>query len=58
MLGDVVLKVEGQAIAHPADLLPFVDEDRVGAELSFKVLRAGASREVRVRVGQRNGQAA
>jgi S1-C subfamily serine protease len=58
MLGDVVLKVEGQAIAHPEDLLPFVDEDRVGAELSFRVLRAGAGREVRVRVGQRNGQAA
>lgn len=58
LIGDVVLKVDGQAIAHPADLLPFVDEDRVGAELSVKVLRAGATRELRLKVGQRNGQAA
>ena len=50
--------MEGQAIAHPGDLLPFVDEDRVGAELSVKVLRAGATRELRIKVGQRNGQAA
>ena len=58
LIGDVIIKVEGQAIAHPGDLLPFVDEDRVGAELSVKVLRAGATRELRIKVGQRNGQAA
>ncbi len=58
LIGDVILKVEGQPIAHPEDLLPFVDEDRVGAELSVRVLRAGAARELRVKVGQRNGQAA
>jgi S1-C subfamily serine protease len=58
LIGDVILKVEGQAIAHPEDLLPFVDEDRVGAQLSVKVLRAGACRDLRVKVGQRNGPAA
>lgn len=58
LIGDVILKVEGHAIANPEDLLPFVDEDRVGADLSVRVLRAGAAREVQVKVGQRNGQAA
>jgi S1-C subfamily serine protease len=58
LIGDVLLKVEGQPVAHPADLLPFVDEDRVGAALSFRVLRAGGGRDVRVTVGQRDGQAA
>ena len=58
LIGDVVLKVDGQPTAGPADLLPFVDEDRVGATLSFRVLRAGATRDVRVTVGQRDGQAA
>jgi serine protease DegQ len=58
LIGDVVIRVDAQPIAHPADLLPFVDEDRVGAELSVRLLRAGAVREVRVKVGQRNGQTA
>jgi S1-C subfamily serine protease len=58
VIGDVILKVEGQPIAHPEDLLPFVDEDRVGAEVAVRILRAGAVREVRVKVGQRDGQAA
>ena len=58
LIGDVVLKVDGQPTSGPADLLPFVEEDRVGATLSFRVLRAGATRDVRVTVGQRDGQAA
>jgi S1-C subfamily serine protease len=58
LIGDVILKVDGHPIARPEDLLPFVDEDRVGAEVSVRVLRAGASHDVRVKVGQRDGQAA
>ena len=58
LLGDVILKVDGHVIAHPSDLLPFVDEDRVGTEVSVRVLRAGAPLEARVKVGQRNGQEA
>jgi S1-C subfamily serine protease len=57
-IGDVILKADGQPIVHPADLLPFVDEDRVGAEIAVRLLRAGSTLEVRVKVGQRTGQAA
>ena len=58
LIGDAILKVDGQAVGHPGDLLPFVDEDRVGAELAVRVLRAGALVDVTVKVGQRDGQAA
>lgn len=58
LIGDVIFKVDGQPIAHPGDLLPFVDEDRVGSEITVKVLRAGAAQDVRVTVGQRTGEAA
>jgi S1-C subfamily serine protease len=57
LLGDVVVSVEGQPTAEPADLLPALDEDRVGREVVLRVLRAGELREVRVTVGER-GRAA
>ena len=53
LLGDVVVGVDGQPTAEPADLLPALDEDRVGREIVLRVLRAGELREVPVTVGER-----
>jgi S1-C subfamily serine protease len=58
LLGDVILSVEGQPVSHPGDLLPFLDEERVGSELALKLLRAGNPAEARVTVGARGGKAA
>jgi S1-C subfamily serine protease len=58
LLGDVILSVEGQIVSHPGDLLPFLDEDRVGTELGLKLLRAGGVLELRVTVGSRGAKAA
>jgi S1-C subfamily serine protease len=58
LLGDVILSVEGHAVVHPGDLVPFLDEERVGAELVLKLLRAGGVVEARVTVGARGGKAA
>jgi S1-C subfamily serine protease len=52
-LGDALLSVEGQAVSHAGELLPFLEEERIGQPLSARVWRAGAVREVRVVVGER-----
>jgi S1-C subfamily serine protease len=54
-LGDVLLSFDGHTLRHPSDLLPLLDETRVGAVVSAKILRGGEPREVRVSVGSRNG---
>jgi S1-C subfamily serine protease len=54
-LGDLLLSFDGHALRHPSDLLPLLDETRVGAEASARILRASEPRELRVTVGSRNG---
>lgn len=53
MLGDVIVAVEGRAASEPTDLLPALDEDKVGREIVVRILRAGELREVRATVGER-----
>jgi S1-C subfamily serine protease len=53
LLGDVLAGIEGQALAHPAELLPFLEEDRIGSELHVRVIRGGDVRELTVQVGPR-----
>ena len=53
MLGDVLLALDGHPLAHPADLLPLLDEDRIGAPSRARVLRGGEVREVEIVVGAR-----
>lgn len=52
-LGDALLSVEGQAVSHAGELLPFLEEERIGQPLSARVWRAGAVRELRVVVAER-----
>lgn len=56
MLGDVLLGLEGSPVSQVSDLLPFLEEDRVGQELSARVLRAGQVQEVRIVVGTRGAR--
>lgn len=53
MLGDVLLALDGHPLAHPADLLPLLDEDRIGTTSRARVLRGGEVREVEIVIGAR-----
>lgn len=57
LLGDVLLAVDGQALATAADLLPVLEEDRIGTEVAVRYLRAGALHDARLTVAAR-GEAA
>jgi S1-C subfamily serine protease len=53
LLGDVLLQADGRALSHPSELLPFLEEERIGSALKLRILRAGAPKDVEVKVGQR-----
>jgi S1-C subfamily serine protease len=57
-LGDTLVALEGRAVTHAADLLPFLEEERIGAELPARIVRAGELRDVRLAVGARDERAA
>jgi S1-C subfamily serine protease len=56
VLGDAILAFAGTPLRHPGELLPLLEEERIGKEVALSVLRAGEVREVRVTVGARNGK--
>jgi len=53
LVGDLLLQVEGKPLSHAGELLPLLEEERIGAELSARVWRAGAARDLRIVVGTR-----
>lgn len=53
LLGDVLLTADGQALASAADLLPILEEERIGTEVEVRYLRAGALHEARLTVAAR-----
>jgi S1-C subfamily serine protease len=53
LLGDVLVALDGQPVASASDLLPFLEEERIGAAVQAQVLRAGAYRDVPLSVGAR-----
>jgi S1-C subfamily serine protease len=53
LLGDALLAFGGTPLAHPGDLLPLLEEERVGQAVALRLLRAGEVREVAVTVGAR-----
>lgn len=53
LVGDVLLRAGEDRLTHPGALMPALDEDRVGRELSLRILRAGEERTVAVVVGER-----
>jgi S1-C subfamily serine protease len=58
LLGDVLVSLDGSPLAHPAALLPLLDEDRIGAQARARVLRAGELRDVALVVGTRGAERA
>jgi S1-C subfamily serine protease len=54
-LGDVILAFSGTPVRHPGELLPLLEEERIGKEGTLRVLRAGEVRDLQVTVGARNG---
>jgi S1-C subfamily serine protease len=53
VLGDAIVALGGHAVDEPADLLPVLEEERIGDAVTMKVLRAGEVRELQVTVGAR-----
>jgi S1-C subfamily serine protease len=52
LVGDVLLAIDGQLIAHPADLSAQL-EARQGTEVTAKIARAGAVQHLRLTPGER-----
>jgi S1-C subfamily serine protease len=53
VIGDVIVSVGGDPIAEPEDLVLVLRPERVGQELTVRILRGGEPRELRVTIGER-----
>ncbi len=53
LVGDVLLAAAGEPLTHPGALLPLLDEESVGRDLAFEIVRAGQPLSLRVAVGER-----
>jgi S1-C subfamily serine protease len=53
LLGDALVALGGVAVCEPGDLLPLLEEERIGEPLVVRLVRAGEVREVTVTVGAR-----
>ena len=58
LLGDVLVAVDGHGLSSPGDLLPFLEEDRIGTAVPVRIVRAGELRDVTVTVGAREPRGA
>jgi S1-C subfamily serine protease len=56
-LGDVLLAFDGQPLQRPGDLLPLLEETKVGATVDARVLRAGELRTLPVTIALRQARA-
>lgn len=57
LVGDILLALDGAPLAHAGDLLPLLEEERIGAAAAARVWRAGELREVAVTIGARGAEA-
>jgi S1-C subfamily serine protease len=53
LVGDLLLSLDGQALASPDDIVDLLLGERVGRTVSARVLRGGVPAEVSVTVGER-----
>ncbi len=53
LVGDLLLEFEGHPIESPEDLLDLLTGERIGRNVSLRVLRGGAVQELDVTVGER-----
>ncbi|HEY3065639.1 MAG TPA: trypsin-like peptidase domain-containing protein [Methylomirabilota bacterium] len=57
VIGDVIVSIDGRAIADPGDLVAVLQPDRVGSAVTTRILRGGEPRDVPVTVGERPSRA-
>jgi S1-C subfamily serine protease len=54
LLGDTIVALEGSAVQQHDDLLALLSADRVGSNVTLKIVRGGQVQEISVTVGERN----
>lgn len=54
--GDALLSLGGAPIAEPGDLLPLLEEERIGEAVPVRLVRAGEVRELAITVGARGAR--
>jgi serine protease Do len=50
-LGDVIVAVDGQAVANADDLNSILGQHKIGDAVTLAILRDGARRDIRVTLG-------
>ncbi len=53
ILGDTILGFNGQAVRHMDDLMVALTEEKIGSQVSVRVLRGGHIQEIKVTIGER-----
>jgi S1-C subfamily serine protease len=56
LVGDVLLSFDGSAVGHMGDLLPLLEEERIGDQARVRIARGGTVKEVQVTIGARGGR--
>jgi S1-C subfamily serine protease len=56
LLGDVVVSANGHAVRDPRDLLAALGPDSIGRPLKLRVIRAGAPRDLDIKVRERSAR--
>jgi serine protease DegQ len=54
VLGDVLVAFQGKPVTHVGELFELLDEDRIGAEATARIVRGGEARDLKITVGARN----
>jgi S1-C subfamily serine protease len=57
LVGDALLALGGERLSEPGDLLPLLEEERIGHPIAARVVRGGEVRELTVTVGARGERA-
>jgi S1-C subfamily serine protease len=57
LVGDALLALGGAPVAEPGDLLPLLEEDRIGQPVAARIVRGGEVRELTVTMGARGERA-
>jgi S1-C subfamily serine protease len=53
LLGDALLSIGGRSVTDPSDVLPVLEEERIGDAVAVRVVRAGEVHEATVTIGAR-----
>ncbi len=56
LVGDVLLALDGTAVGQMGDLLPLLEEERIGDQARARLARGGALKEIQLTIGARGGQ--